>query len=78
MQQYYYGKNAQALYEAVKEDFLAGRIGVRRVDGGWDRNYEREIYFSAVGSEGQGTSLRIFVQDTASSTLAALETLEQG
>ena len=78
VQQYYYGKNAQALYEAVKEDFLAGRIGVRRVDGGWDRNYEREIYFSAVGSEGQGTSLRIFVQDTASSTLAALETLEQG
>ena len=78
---YYAGKDAQALYEAVKEDFKAGRIGVRKVDGqnNWGEQ-QRELDFQFVGSGkvGSGTRnwwIRIYVQDTASSTLAVLERL---
>ena len=81
VQQFYYGKNAQALYEAVKEDFMAGRIGVRRLSDKnpfYGRDYERDICFTAVNGRNNSTNVRIFVQDTATSTLAALEELEQG
>lgn len=76
--EYYYREDARALYEAVKEDFFAGRIGVRtlsRDNGG--REYERDIRFVAANEDDGQWSVTIFVQDTASSTLAALERLEQ-
>ncbi len=79
---YYGGADAMALYEAVKEDFRAGRIGVRRVEDydkdRWDRN---NLSFSiAYPSEYSDVdaylNIDIRVQDTASSTLAVLERLE--
>ena len=76
--QYYYGEDAQALLAAVKEDFFAGRIGVRTLTGGDDntRQYDRTLYFRAKNGEGYLNRVRIFVQDSASSTLAVLERLE--
>lgn len=77
----FYGRDASALLSAVKEDFFAGRIGVFRVDdeehwhgGSPDNN----LSFSATGpedAEGHRPSahVTIAIQDTASSTLAALE-----
>lgn len=74
---YYGGTDARALYDAVKEDFHAGRIGVRRV-ADWDKeNYDRRnLNFSFAGGENDSWGVEIRVQDTASSTLAALERLE--
>ena len=75
---YYGGADAMALYEAVKEDFWAGRIGVRRVED-WD-NGDRgrhRLTFSFAAAEDYGWAIDIRVQDTASSTLAVLERLEQ-
>ncbi len=76
--QYYYGEDAQALLAAVKEDFFAGRIGVRTLTGGDDntRQYDRTLRFKAENGEGYLNRVRIFVQDSASSTLAVLERLE--
>ena len=73
---YYGGADARALYEAVKEDFHAGRIGVRRVED-WDKDtYDRRnLTFSFAGGEDGSWSIDIRVQDTASSTLAVLERL---
>ena len=76
---YYYSGDARALYQAVKEDFFAGRIGVRALsgyDGDSGRSYERYIRFEMASEDGYGWSVTIFVQDTASSTLAVLEMLE--
>ena len=75
---YFGGADARALYEAVKEDFHAGRIGVRRVED-WDKdNYDRRnLTFSFAGGEDGSWTIDIRVQDTASSTLAALERLER-
>ncbi len=75
---YYGGTEARALYEAVKEDFQAGRIGVRRVED-WNRNAfeRRNLTVSFAGGENDTCSIEIRVQDTASSTLAALERLER-
>ena len=74
---YYGGADATALYEAVKEDFWAGRIGVRRV-ADWDNGNKdlRNLTFSFAAAENYGWTISIRVQDTASSTLAALERLE--
>ena len=80
IQQYYYGKNGQALYEAVKEDFFAGRIGVRQLSEenmGYSQR-DRSIFFRIVDGQGAINYMRISVQDTAVSTIAALEELEQG
>ncbi len=76
--QYYYGEDAQALLAAVKEDFFAGRIGVRELAGRDDntRQYDRTLRFEAENGEGYLNRVRIFVQDSASSTLAVLERLE--
>lgn len=77
----FYGGDAQALLAAVKDDFFAGRIGVRRVDdeenwhgGAWDDS----LHFSATGPEdADGRRADVYIsialQDTASGTLAALE-----
>ncbi len=75
---YYGGADALALYEAVKEDFQANRIGVRRVED-WDNGNldQNHLYFSFAGKDGSGWTVGIRVQDTASSTLAVLERLEQ-
>lgn len=75
--EYYGGAEALALYEAVKEDFQAGRIGVRRVED-WDKSYyDRNVLnFSFAGEDGGYWSISIRVQDTAASTLMALERLE--
>ena len=75
---YYGGADAMALYEAVKEDFWAGRIGVRRV-ADYDNGYRgrHDLTFSFAAEEDYGWTIDIRVQDTASSTLAALERLEQ-
>ena len=63
----------------MKEDFHAGRIGVRRVED-WDKdNYDRRnLTFSFAGGEDGSWTIDIRVQDTASSTLAALERLGDG
>ena len=75
---YYGGRDAQALYEAVKEDFQAGRIGVRRVEDWAERkNGARNLVFQFRDEEDRGFQIDIRVQDTASSTLAVLEELEQ-
>ena len=84
----YYGGDAETLFAAVKEDFFAGRIGVRRVTAGdkwgdrWsdDNSSDRYLYFNAVRPEGDGYgssyyNVRIAVSDTATSTRAALEEL---
>ena len=76
---YYGGSDAMALYEAVKEDFQAGRIGVRRV-ADWDKNSlenQRSLTFSFAVEDKYGWHIDIRVQDTASSTLAVMERLEQ-
>ena len=77
---YYYSGDAQALYQAVKEDFFAGRIGVRALsgyDGDSGRSYERDIRFEMASEDGYSWSVTIFVQDTASSTPAVLEELAE-
>lgn len=72
----YYGKDAATLFAAMKEDFFAGRIAVRRVDdeehwyGGSLRNY---LMFEAATKAGGSFYVQISLQDTATSTLAALE-----
>lgn len=73
---YYGGADARALYQAVKEDFLAGRIGVRRVED-WQRISQEggSLSFSFAGGENGYWNIRIRVQDTASSTLAVLKRL---
>ncbi len=74
---YYGGANAQALYQAVKEDFQAGRIGVRRVED-WDSriNGPRNLQFQFSNDTNASLWIEIRVQDTASSTLAALAELK--
>ena len=81
-ERYFYGKDAMALYDAVREDYEANRIGVRDLsaaDGADTSRYgEREIVFTMVNGKGKDDSesrVRIAVQDTATSTLAALEAL---
>lgn len=74
---YYGGADAMSLYEAVKEDFWAGRVGVRRV-ADWDNGNKdlHNLTFSFAAEENYGWAVTIRVQDTASSTLAVLERLE--
>lgn len=74
---YYGGSDARELYEAVKEDFQAGRIGVRRVED-WDTSFygEDNLYFTFAGEDDHNWTINIRVQDTAASTLMALERLE--
>lgn len=80
---YYSGKDAQTLYEAVKEDFKAGRIGVRKVDdqNNWvAQQRELSFYFVGTGKTPNSTQnwwINIYVQDTASSTLAVLQRLAE-
>ena len=77
----YFGGDAEALFEAMKEDFFAGRIGARRVVSDadkWsdDKGLDRYLHFNAVRSEGGDyCNVRIALGGTASSTLAALEEL---
>ena len=74
---FYYGKDAQALLAAVKEDFFAGRIGVRTLThDNTGPMYNHTLRFEAENSEGYLNHVRIQVQDSASSTLAVLERLE--
>lgn len=76
---YFYGKDAMALYDAVREDYEADRIGVRVLPGADEydtyQQRERELHFVLVNGTGNERWVRIAVQDTASSTLAALEAL---
>ena len=75
---YYGGADARALYEAVKEDFQAGRIGVRRVEDWQNSRYtQNHLRFSFAAVDQPGMGIYIRVQDTASSTLAVLERLER-
>lgn len=77
-----YAAGARTVLAAVKEDFLAGRIGVRRVDDQehWHVGPEADFlhFFSGevpVGDAYTSYSVKITLQDTASSTLAALDAL---
>ena len=76
---YYGGAEAMALYEAVKEDFQAGRIGVRRVED-WDKYVQgrRNLNFQFSNEKNASFWIEIRVQDTASSTLAVLAQLGEG
>lgn len=76
--EYFYTGDARALLDAVKEDFWAGRIGVRHVGASYSgMETARSLHFWAVSNEDpdRGCSIRICVQDTASSTLAVLDKL---
>ena len=76
---YYGGAEAMALYEAVKEDFQAGRIGVRRVEDWQNSRYtQNHLRFSFAAVDQPGMGIYIRVQDTASSTLAVLAQLGEG
>ena len=73
----FYGSDAAALLAAVKEDFFAGRIGVRELankEYWYSAHPENYLTFYAY-AEGEQESwyIRIAIQDTATSTLAALE-----
>ena len=61
----------------MKEDFQAGRIGVRRVED-WDSriNGPRNLQFQFSNDTNASLWIEIRVQDTASSTLAALAELK--
>ncbi len=79
---YLYSADARTVLAAVKEDFLAGRIGVRRVDDQehWHGGPEADFlhFFSGevpVGDAYTSYAVKITLQDTASSTLAALDAL---
>ena len=70
----FYGQDAAALFAAVKEDFFAGRIGVRRV--GEERNHgspDESLLFTTEDTNQGYYSIRIAIQDGSTSTLAALE-----
>lgn len=77
----FYGRDASALLSAVKEDFFASRIGAFRLDDEehwYGGSPDSNLSFSAAGPEdanGHRPSayVTITLQDTASSTLAALE-----
>ena len=72
-----FGADARALLAAVKEDFFAGRIGVRRVDDEEHWHFIDNLTFTSGEAEGGGHfQVRIALQDTASSTLAALDEME--
>ena len=77
---YYYGGDAEAVFEAMKEDFFAGRIGARRVAsdadkwGNGDIGSDEQLYFTAKQSD-EYYYICIAVSKTASSTRAALEEL---
>ena len=75
---YYGGADAQALYQAVKEDFQAGRIGLRTLaDIGWYPPEEGlELTFRAETGDGMLCQVDITVREESTSTLAALERLE--
>lgn len=78
-----YAADARTLLAAVKEDFFAGRIGVRRVDDderwhGGPVEDSLNFFSGAVPLDnGFNTSynVQIALQDTATSTLAALDAL---
>ena len=77
----YYGIDAEALLAAVKEDFFAGRIGVRRVVadrwGVYNRGKYDLLTFSS-DDRNDGTKsyyIHIALSDAASSTRAVLEEL---
>lgn len=76
-----YAADARRVLEAVKEDFFAGRIGVRRVDdeAHWHHGpAENSLTFvSGETPEGWVCTVEIALQDTASSTLAALSALSE-
>lgn len=78
-QDYFYGENAAALWEAVKADFADGAIGVRVL---WEeaRHPDRALTFTAVYAvdsvaDFPECTVEIAVADTAARTLAALEEL---
>ena len=76
----YSGEDAMALLAAVKEDFFANRIGVRRLDDrdSWYHPPEESLSFTIDGlMGGDGWYVDIALQDTASSTLALLDTLPE-
>lgn len=78
-----YAGDARRVLEAVKEDFFAGRIGVRRVNDGahWPGGpvpVEDSLTFvSGETPEGTVYTVQIALQDTASSTMAALDALSE-
>lgn len=77
----YTGQDGLALLAAVKEDFFAGRIGVRRLDdrASWYAAGPAESLSFAVAGlmGGSGWYVTIALQDTASNTLALLDTLPE-
>lgn len=76
----YTGQDGLALLAAVKEDFFANRIGVRRLDDrdSWYHPPEESLSFTIDGlMGGDGWYVDIALQDTASSTLALLDTLPE-
>ena len=75
----YYGADAEVLFAAMKEDFFAGRAGVRRVTGDkWGETWYRTdetLYFQTDYVNNGYYNVRIALSDTASSTRAVLEDL---
>ena len=76
----YAGQDALDLLAAVKEDFFANRIGVRRLESSedWYAHFPEEwLSFTIEGIPGgDGWYVEIALQDTASSTLALLAELD--
>ena len=78
----YFGADAEVLFAAMKEDFFAGRAGVRRVtEDKWndkwsdDNRLDEYLYFSTDYRNDGYYNISIALSDTAASTRAALEEL---
>ena len=79
----FYGADAETLFTAMKEDFFAGRIGVRRVTAGdkwgdtwYDGNRSEDYLFFQSNYQNDGYyNVSIALNGTAASTRAALEEL---
>ena len=80
----FYGGDAEALFAAMREDFFAGRIGVRQVTGDkWGADISDEYLYFISKSQADAYdreeyyNIRITVSKTASSTRSVLEDLER-
>ena len=73
---HYYAKDAQALYEAMKEDLLAGDIGARSLSMDRNMGVKRNLELTIVDDEhDRSIYIYIAVQDGSQRTLETLERL---
>ena len=73
---HYYAKDAMALYEAMKEDLLAGDIGARSLSMERHTNGKPSLEFMIVdGKDEHLAYIDITIQDGSQRTLEALERL---